>query len=336
MNRISMQSRLVIGIISTLVMLFVFVFPSELTDVWESAGFQGFIIAIIVTLAAIQIAALSKVVKPIPWIEALPLLLAVILIWTSLFAIAGSFQIAPGNYRYIEPSFLLISIPMFMLIISAVLAIIMLLAPTQDRKHTLKAQEAVLRWKSRLLDSFSRRTVLTGVLGVLGIFIALDSVVRIGLVSSVNACIEENFQQGWRTAYLSEAWKVPFTWSETYIAGYEQWGEWWVTPATKYVGPTEWTEFVAEVSTNGIPVTIIKNGSRTNGHLYPKRIEDADLVWEGFDFDQYVLELKETCTENISPPLFPIASNWEYGDGGVKNSISDLDGYAAPAESVTP
>ena len=336
MNRISMQNRLLIGIISTLVMLFVFIFPSELTDVWESAGFQGVVIAIIISIAAIQIAAISSVFKPISWIEALPLLLAVILIWTSLFVVDGTFEVAPGNYRNIQPSFLVISVPMFMLVISGILAGITLVAPAQDRRNTLKAQEAVLRWKNRFLGSFSRRAVLAGVVGALGIFVALDSFVRISLVSSVNSCIEKDFQQGWRSAYLSEAWRVPFTWSETYIAGYEQWGEWWVTPAEKYVGPTDWTEFVAEVSTKGIPVTIVKNGNRTNGYLYPKRIEDADLIWEGFDFDQYVLEIKTACTDNISPPLFPIASDWKYGKGGVKNSISDIDGYVAPVESATP
>ncbi len=336
MNRISMQNRLVIGIISTLIMLFVFIFPSELTDVWESAGFQGVVIAIIISIAAIQIAAISSVFKPISWIEALPFLLAVILIWTSLFVVDGTFQVAPGNYRNIQPSFLVISVPMFMLVIGGILAGITLVAPAQDRRNALKAQGALLRWRSRFLGRFSRRAVLAGVVGVLGIFVALDSFVRISFVSSANSCIEKDFQQGWRSAYLSDAWRVPFTWSNTYVAGYEQWVDWWVTPATKYVGPTEWADFVEEVSIEGIPVTIVKNGNRTNGYLNPTRIEDGDLIWEGFDFDQYVLELRRSCTNNISPPLFPIASDWEYGEGGVKNSISDIDGYVAPVESATP
>lgn len=336
MNRISMQNRLVIGIISTLIMLFVVIFPSELTDTWESAGFQGFIIAVIILIAAIQIAALSKVFKPIAWIEALPLLLAIILIWTSLFVVAGSFQIAPGSYRYIEPSYLLISVPMFMLIISAILAVIMLLAPTQDRRYRLKAQEAVKSSKAWVLSRVARRTVIAGFFGIFGVFFSLDVLVRGSMVGAVNSCIEERFQQGWRSAYLNEPWRVPLTWSAVFIEGYEEWGDWWVTPPQFYSGPTEWDAFVAEVSTAGIPITVVKNGYRTPDNLIPKTIEDAYMRWEGFNFDQYVRDLKTSCMQSVSAPLFPISSNWEYGDDGVKNSISDIDGYLVPVKSATP
>jgi hypothetical protein len=174
MNKLSMQNRLLIGLVSTLVMLFVFVFPSELTSVWESRGFQGVMIAIIISLAAIQIASIAKIFKPVPWIEALPLLLVIVLIWTTLFVIDGTFQMAPGNYRYIQPSYLLISVPMFMLITSAILAVITLLAPVDDRRSNLKAQNVVLGWKRRFSSRYSRRLAVKGSVAILGIFLAIN------------------------------------------------------------------------------------------------------------------------------------------------------------------
>ena len=335
MNKLSTQNRLLIGVVSTLIMLFVFVFPSELTSVWESRGFQGVMIAIIISLAAIQIASIAKIFKPIPWIEALPLLLAIALIWTSLFVVEGTFQVAPGNYRYIQPSFLIISVPMFMLITSAILAVITLLAPADDRRSNLKAQDVVLGWKRRYSSRYSRRAAIKGSVAILGTIFVIDFLVRTSVISTANACIEEKFQQGWRSAYLGEPWQVSFTWSKQPIPGFEERGDWWASPTEPYRGPKDWSDFVKEVSVDGIPATLIKNGVRSSGRLLPMALDEM-YHWAGFDFDAYVFEIKTACTDNISPPLFPIANDWEYGEGGVKNSISDIDGYVAPVESVTP
>ena len=335
MNRISMRNRLLIGIISTLLMLFVFIFPSELTGLWESEGLQGFVMVVIISVAAIQIAAISKVFKALAWIEALPLTLSVALIWTSLFVVDGTFQIAPGNYRYIAPSFLIFSVPMFMLITSSILAGIMLFAPAQDRKHRLFAQEKILGWKNKLSAKYSRRAIVTSIAAVLTVFLTVDLIVRSSLIASTNACIEEKFQQGWRSAYLSEPWQVSFTWSKEFVAGFEERGDWWASPTEPYQGPKDWNAFVKEVSVTGIPATLIKNGVRSSGHLIPMGFE-ATYRWSGFDFDAYVSALKAQCTQDITPPLFPISSDWEYGDSGVKSSIRDIQGYVAPIESSTP
>jgi len=335
MNKLSMQNRLLIGLVSTLVMLFVFVFPSELTSVWESRGFQGFIIAIIISLAAIQFASIAKIFKPMPLTEALPLLLAIALIWTSLFVVEGTFQVAPGNYRYIQPSFLLISVPMFMLVISAILAGITLLAPADDRRSNLKAQEVVLSLKRRFSSRYSRRSAIKGSVVILGTFFVVDFLVRASVISTANACIEEKFQQGWRSAYLGEPWQVSFTWSKQPIPGFEERGDWWASPTEPYRGPKDWSDFVKEVSVDGIPATLIKNGVRSSGRLLPMALDEM-YHWAGFDFDAYVSRLNTECTQDSTPPFFPISSDWQYGENGVKSSVSDIDGYVTPVKSDTP
>ncbi len=329
-----MQNRLLIGLVSTLVMLFVFVFPSELTSVWESRGFQGVLIAIIISLAAIQIASIAKIFKPIPWIEALPLLLAIALIWTSLFVVEGTFQVAPGNYRYIQPSFLIISVPMFMLVTSAILAGITLLAPADDRRSNLKAQDVVLGWKRRFSSRYSRRAAIKGSVVILGTFFVIDFLVRASVISSANACIEEKFQQGWRSAYLSDPWQLSLTWSADYVPDFSEQGDMWASPRESYRGPTDWAGFVQEVSVDGIPATLLENGVQSSGRLKPFPIDSSWL--SGFNFDGYVWDLKSECTENVEPPFFPISSDWNYQDSGIKHSVKDIDGYVAPLESSAP
>ena len=330
-----MQNRLLIGLVSTLVMLFVFVFPSELTSLWESQGFQGVIIAIIISLAAIQIASIAKIFKPIPWIEALPLLLVIVLIWTTLFVIDGTFQMAPGNYRYIQPSYLLISVPMFMLITSAILAVITLLAPVDDRRSNLKAQNVVLGWKRRFSSRYSRRLAVKGSVAILGIFLAINFLVRASLISAANSCIEEKFQQGWRAAYLAKPWQVSFTWSREFVPGFSNLGDWWASAAEAYSGPSDWAKFVYEVSVRGIPATKLENGRQVSGYLVPIAL-DSRYHWEGFDFDNFVLELNTQCTKDVTPPLFPIANDWNNRESGIKYSIKDIDGYVAPVDSASP
>jgi hypothetical protein len=336
MNRISMHNRLLIGIISTLVMLFVFIFPSELTEVWESEGLQGFVIVLIISVAAIQIAAISKVFKALPWIETFPFLLSLALIWSSMFVVDGTFQITPGDYRFISPSFLVLSVPMFMLLISALLAGIMLLAPAQEAKNELHAQAALLDWKNRISAKYSRRTRTKGIAGVIAVFITLDFASQAAMIASTNSCVEERFQQGWRSAYLGDPWQLSLTWSTDYVQGYERQGGWWASPTEIYRGPKNWSAFVKEVTTDGVPVTIVENGVRSIGNLLPMKLEDAYYSRLGFDFDQYVGDLKYECLIDLSPPIFPIDSGWRSGNESIKDSISDIDGYVAPAESPAP
>jgi hypothetical protein len=340
LNPINSRQRYSLALIAIFALLLAVWFPSQLA--WDFGAKElavpisaGLFVAVLFCCLI-----LARVIRALPGLEVLPLVLTISIFWISLFGVDGAFEVLPGNWRRIwfagwvswDP------VPYVFLGTSIVFAVLTLLSPPTRENGELAARSWFIRSASR----FSGRRTLGFLILVVVALAVLDSWTVASRVASVNACVEERFQNEWRSAYLADPFKVHEKWRkptgitppgwESYWAG----GEWEVTPAVPFRGPDAWSDFINVVGETGIKVTIVEdletNQSRV-GTLGPWSLKEGGF---GFNFNSFVEKLSNECVALEGPPLFPVDEWGHLEEESLIDGISEISGYVEPPATAAP